>query len=301
MTDEEAAFLAAIAAAPGDHLVRLVYADWLDEAGRPGGEFLRTEAELVAVPTGQHRWHEVFKGYQRLGAELPPEWRTAVCLHPMDHWLAVSARSAWTRLENWCRQYHPRLLEVLNPGATPEEIAAVEEAIGQRLPVDVRESFAIHNGGDRFVFGQDLRSTTELISEWQLWRGLEDMNEEIRYCMSSFPALAIQLDYSNPGWVPLANTNSDYLGVDLAPGPAGSVGQVINFGRDEENKFVLASGWAEFLADYATFLESGAVAEIDPDPHHWGDCCDTVLGGRHPPYVLSEWLQDGRWPAQPGS
>lgn len=300
MTDEEAAFLAAIAAAPGDHLVRLVYADWLDEAGRPGGEFLRTEAELVAVPTGQHRWHEVFKGYQRLGAELPQEWRTAVCLHPMDHWLAVSARSAWTRLENWCRQHHPRLLDEFFPGATPEKITAVEEAIGQRLPADVRESFAIHNSSGLFILGLEHLSTTELILSWQFWRESDYPNDDYRHLRSSFPELAIQLDYSNAGWIPLVMWENDYLGVDLAPGRAGSVGQFINFGRNEDRKCVLASGWAEFLGDYATFLESGAVVDFAPDCDDWFDRCHAAIGG-HPHDALLKRRQAGNWPVQPGS
>ena len=34
----------------------------------------------------------------------------------------------------------------------------------------------------------------------------------------------------------------------MAPGPAGVAGQVINFGRDEDNKFVLAYSLTEFIA-----------------------------------------------------
>jgi uncharacterized protein (TIGR02996 family) len=45
----EAAFLAAIKAAPGDNLARLAYADWLDEQGRPEGQFLRIECQLSAL------------------------------------------------------------------------------------------------------------------------------------------------------------------------------------------------------------------------------------------------------------
>jgi uncharacterized protein (TIGR02996 family) len=44
---EEATFLAAIRATPMDDTLRLVYADWLDEQGRPEGAFLRLDCELV--------------------------------------------------------------------------------------------------------------------------------------------------------------------------------------------------------------------------------------------------------------
>src|SRR5262249_35576893 len=69
--NDEAAFLAAIAAAPDDNTTRLVYADWLDEHGRPEGAFLRTECELATLPTGRAQWHEVFAKYQRAGDKLP--------------------------------------------------------------------------------------------------------------------------------------------------------------------------------------------------------------------------------------
>ena len=47
MSDEESAFLAAIADAPDDDTPRLVYADWLEERGRRECDFLRLECEVV--------------------------------------------------------------------------------------------------------------------------------------------------------------------------------------------------------------------------------------------------------------
>ena len=47
MTTEDA-LLAAIAATPDDDLPRLVYADWLDENGRPiRAEFIRLQIEIA--------------------------------------------------------------------------------------------------------------------------------------------------------------------------------------------------------------------------------------------------------------
>lgn len=306
----DAAFLAAIASNPADGLVRLVYADWLDENGRAGGEFIRTEHELGNVSPDQPRWHELFRFHQKAGRDLPAEWCAAVRRHPTDHWLTLAARGAWQRLETWCRQHHPRLLATLNPGATAEEIAAVEEAIGQPLPADVRESFAIHNGeadhGGGFLMGLHLHPAQWVSESWDSWREFEVYNEERRDRMEAWPEGAIQLDYANPGWLPLTrDAGGNHLGVDLAPGPAGTVGQVINFGRDEREKCVLASGWAEFLADVATLLESGAVVcmelgevvPINPDPDVWGDICGNTLGG-HPHDKLREWRQEGRWPVR---
>src|SRR5436309_1747714 len=42
----ETPFVRAIAEAPDDDLIRLVYADWLDDQGNPYGEFIRVQVEL---------------------------------------------------------------------------------------------------------------------------------------------------------------------------------------------------------------------------------------------------------------
>src|SRR5262249_32842513 len=147
------------------------------------------------------------------------------------------------------------------------EIATLEEAIKRPLPDDVRESLAIHNGQPwrqptGFVFGLlELLDTERIAQQWKIWSGVTEYNEEHRENMVSFPEAAIQLDYANPGWIPLTKDSGvNHLGVDLTPGPAGSVGQVINFGRDEKLKCVLATRWGEFLLSYAKFLESGPLA-----------------------------------------
>ncbi len=64
MTDD-AAFLATIKAAPGDNMPRLVYADWLDEQGRPGGEFLRVDCELAALDTAEFERQEQVRVFER--------------------------------------------------------------------------------------------------------------------------------------------------------------------------------------------------------------------------------------------
>jgi len=47
--NSDAEFLAAIKAAPDDDALRLAYTAWLDEQGRPGGEFIRVDCEIAAL------------------------------------------------------------------------------------------------------------------------------------------------------------------------------------------------------------------------------------------------------------
>jgi uncharacterized protein (TIGR02996 family) len=109
---DEAAFLAAIKANPNDNTTRLVYADWLDERGRPGGEFLRTDCEIAALEQREQLLvklldeggidlaepdYEDTYSYQRelLVAslrcairDLEDEWMAAVSRVPLDEILA---------------------------------------------------------------------------------------------------------------------------------------------------------------------------------------------------------------------
>ena len=293
---DEAAFLDAIAAAPGDDAVRRALADWLDARGRRGGELIRAECALAAAPFGSRRWHGAFAQYRSAGAGLPEEWCRAVGRYPLDHWLEVSARSAWARLERW-HEKHRALFGVLSPGASAGEIEDVERTIGAPLPPDARASLATHNGScDHFLLGDGLLSTYAIVLLWKGDRRNAGSEKGLRRAAESFPSTAVAPGHFNPGWVPLASDlNGRSLGVDLAPGPAGTVGQVINFGTREPCKCVLAPGWGEFLADYATFLESGAVGTSGPnatDPCAW--YTDAFDGHCHD--ALCQWRWEGRWP-----
>jgi cell wall assembly regulator SMI1 len=54
--------------------------------------------------------------------------------------------------------------------------------------------------------------------------------------------------YSNPKWIPITHDNSgNYVGLDFDPDVRGRQGQVVTFGRDEDEKRVLADSYEAFL------------------------------------------------------
>ena len=78
MTDDEFAFLDAVAANPGDDLPRLVYADWLEEHDRAArAEFIRVQIDVANLRRGSRaamdRHVDVFKRQQELLDDLLPE------------------------------------------------------------------------------------------------------------------------------------------------------------------------------------------------------------------------------------
>jgi uncharacterized protein (TIGR02996 family) len=75
----EAAFLEALKAAPADDTTRLVFADWLDENGRPlEAEYLRLVARLTHDCAESTREHPEAARVLQLAEQLPQEWRVSV-------------------------------------------------------------------------------------------------------------------------------------------------------------------------------------------------------------------------------
>jgi uncharacterized protein (TIGR02996 family) len=125
---DDAAFLAAIRAAPDDSTARLAYADWLDERGRPGGDFLRVECEIAALDPAEFERREQVQAEARAAGVidvaqpdtmdtyfwqrvhlvaklrcttrgLDDEWMTAVSRVPVDE---INARVL--EIQSWLRR-----------------------------------------------------------------------------------------------------------------------------------------------------------------------------------------------------
>ena len=75
MSAEIRAFLSAIAAAPEDDLPRLVFADWLDENGRPErAEFIRVEVQIARTTPGAPDRGKLFERRDALLKAHKKEW-----------------------------------------------------------------------------------------------------------------------------------------------------------------------------------------------------------------------------------
>jgi uncharacterized protein (TIGR02996 family) len=75
LVQDDSGFLEAIRAAPTDHTVRLVYADWLEERGDERAEYLRIQAELLQ--TARER-KSTIEARQTLGEGKLHIWRNSV-------------------------------------------------------------------------------------------------------------------------------------------------------------------------------------------------------------------------------
>ncbi|MFP3887043.1 SMI1/KNR4 family protein [Priestia filamentosa] len=155
----------------------------------------------------------------------------------------------------------PLFSSFLNPPASKEKIKEVEKEIGVTFPSELRQLYLYSDGegenGPGFFFGLPFLSLDGLLEEWRVWKSIgTDLNEEID--SYSVPTGWIEELYTNSKWIPISKDfGGNNMGVDLSPDVQGMKGQVINFGRDEETKYVIAQSLNDFLRFMLKTIRSG--------------------------------------------
>ncbi len=132
-------------------------------------------------------------------------------------------------------------------------ISEIERSMDVQFNEELKNWFRLignaEYGVSGLLAGLEIYDIDEMYEEWKSWREFDSdttLNEASYY--SSVPAGAVRCRYTNPKWIPLAHDYaSNYIGVDLDPDENGVVGQVINFGRDENTKKVFANSLKEFF------------------------------------------------------
>lgn len=139
----------------------------------------------------------------------------------------------------------------LNAPATIEEIQYAESEMGIAFPDELRNLYLAHNGEDKsgpgLFFGLPFLSLDEVLDEWRIWKRIEE-DDFFNFDAFSIPTEYIKERYVNHYWIPISKDyGGNNLGIDVDPDEKGKVGQVINFGRDEEVKYVIANRISDLL------------------------------------------------------
>lgn len=146
----------------------------------------------------------------------------------------------------------PQFTSLFNSAATENEINEAEQHIAVQLPGNLRELYLSCNGqsqGAGIFCNWSFLPLEELRSEWQNWNDIEEFYKvsfSIDAC--SIPRGHIKELYTSPKWIPFATDFcGNNLGYDTDPGPEGTFGQIIVFGRDYDTKYVLAASLEKFV------------------------------------------------------
>lgn len=169
----------------------------------------------------------------------------------------------WLSYREKVNQRFPEYCKHLNPPASEDEIRHLETILGYEIPEDMKTLYRINNGeaaeGFGIFYGLYFLPLYELEQHWLSWKtiiedGLEGLND---FCTSN-PEGVIQSVYAHEKWIPLMyDSGGNHIGIDLAPDINGCIGQIINFGRDEDEKYVLAPNLGELLKLLDTKFDEG--------------------------------------------
>jgi cell wall assembly regulator SMI1 len=160
---------------------------------------------------------------------------------------AADESSVLGHLAKWLGQHRRRFLEGLAPGATPEQLQALEAALGRPVPGDLRTLLAWHNGQDEADSGcfrehWYLASTAEIESAWRE--------------LTVDPARGWERE-----WVPfLEDDRGNYVFLDTSqPGTP-----VREYWERNPEKPTVAPSLAAWLQEFVAGVERGEYAQ-DPE------------------------------------
>ncbi|MBD1875506.1 SMI1/KNR4 family protein [Nodosilinea sp. FACHB-131] len=192
----------------------------------------------------------------------------------------------WHRFENWLEQNIPDALQTLNPGASSEEIEAIQNILGIKLPEDYIASCMIHNGQN-----QELPSLTRwgtLLSlgvvkdssfntvrvEWEMLKSVYE-EDWINEPEGNRQNNLVKGFWWIPQWVPIISDGSgNGLCLDLDPEGNGTRGQVIEFIHDSESREVIAPSFRALFEQLVNGVEEGSIVYNE----EWGLISRDELG-----------------------
>nr|WP_241998313.1 SMI1/KNR4 family protein [Kribbella sp. VKM Ac-2500] len=180
---------------------------------------------------------------------------------------------------SWLRGIVPGLDGAFRGPAEDAALDRYEDAVGAELPGELGQLWRIHDGeagpepSGGTIGGLVFLGVERSLSEWAMWSSIRaETSDADLQALSTFsesvPAEAVQSEYSAAGWLPILKESmeANYLGPDLAPGPGGVPGQVINFGRDEDRKVVISRSMSDLLGFLTSEAERGefVVSSVHP-------------------------------------
>lgn len=188
---------------------------------------------------------------------------------------------SWKRIDRWLEANYPELSEEISDEATSLDLNELEADLDCTLPLDVRDSFLIHDGQERggrpcgLFFGLTLLDLESVSEEWTHWK-----NTAIKISNMTKAYHANQRAANAPG------TSSSHSGPSSsprrAPRPAGNANGNLSWLDNQESvpenaiqRVYAHPGWIPLISD---FLGNNIGVDLSPGPKgRWGQ---VILFGR---------------------
>ena len=195
----------------------------------------------------------------------------------------------WNAFDLLLAEKAPQMLVGLRPPAKMEDVDAAQKAMGRTLPKELISSFLAHDGQDRdwfsfyAFFGMYRWHTIAGVVDAYLYNAEmltqalareDDPEVLVQKEAALLPDQVVRADLWSPAWIPLAwDPTGAALFIDLAPGPAGHVGQIVSWEPvDRARSVPIAAGLDVLLESLASALSDRRITcEHNNDFPGWTD------------------------------
>ncbi|SMG49987.1 Cell wall assembly regulator SMI1 [Marivirga sericea] len=171
----------------------------------------------------------------------------------------------WKTYKKYLEDKLPVYFKRLNPPATNEEIEELENQIGSELPEEFKALYKLNNGEQESWFnggvmcGMRMFTLSQIKAEIKKLKEIEDQfNFNSKWNGDITPEGTIKSGAYYEKWIPIfSDNNGNFIGLDLDPDSEGVYGQVINFGTDEYDHFIISKSLVEFVDFINKQFENG--------------------------------------------
>jgi cell wall assembly regulator SMI1 len=161
------------------------------------------------------------------------------------------------RLARWLWANDQKVLDALAPGATDNQIAGCEAAVGAALPDGLRALLKWRNGNrddafDSVIAGRLLLSTERIARHHEI---MKDLVKQGAFSST---------DWWRTSWIPvLDNMSGDCTCIDPKGGFSGHPNQVLDFWHESPDRRILAPSFDGYLTAYVDALENGIWVNVE--------------------------------------
>lgn len=150
----------------------------------------------------------------------------------------------------------------LNPPATKQQIAKVEEVTGQTLPLDVKALYLIADGQNQspdclpLLLGYDFLPLDDVAREWKSMYEISHGDPEFETLIEVQGA--VNAYGWSTKWIPIGSAgNGDLLVLDFVPSTNGRAGQLVEFIHDDSIRPHLGFDINSYLGRVEKDIKSG--------------------------------------------
>lgn len=162
-----------------------------------------------------------------------------------------NAANLWNQIIARGEKFEEGFKESLNlqPGVTDKELDLLQQKLEVKLPEEVQNFYRVYNGQvwepgvNPFVRNLVLSPIHKIIKDWSFLQEEYDPDD-----MQPENEKEIKPFIWNSKWIPIADNGAgDYLCMDMDPTEAGTIGQVLYYWHDWEDRSLDANSLFEFI------------------------------------------------------